>query len=509
MKKNIHTIIYTIIAIFIVILFIFFRYYNKNYYFISYGNYNENTNILKRETNIKEIIKQYKNYDYIKIDKINSEKKVNYNELCSIIQKSNYNSFNYSISLNNNEINILKEELLIYKIIDYTYNNINISNLNNYLTEKGYEYKFDSSDAITIINTNSLFYNKKNNKFEKENIDLNAIIFNSINRLIAMEEDNGKFTYGYNIIDGHELTSYNILRHSGTVWSMIKYYQINPNELLKNKIDTAIKYLISNIIIKNNNAYVVENKSNEIKLGGNALALITLSEYLNIFNNNEYFEIAKKLANSIISMQNKDGSFTHVLNLDCSTKENFRTVYYDGEATLALLKFYQVSNDIIYFSHSQTAIDYFIFNNYNRYHDHWISYTMIEYLKYDSRDKYILFALNNYNLNKNQFNTNSFSPTKLELLTTVYQTYYDLKETNFSNKIILEFNINELKETINKELNILLSFHLTNNLSIYYKNPDKIEGGFYNLNNNYRMRIDDIQHALLGIINYQEIKRMY
>lgn len=208
---------------------------------------------------------------------------------------------------------------------------------------------------------------------------------------------------------------------------MIKYYQIDPNKLLK-KIDSAIKYLISNTIIKSDNAYVVENKSDEIKLVGNALALITLSEYLTIFNNDEYVEIAKKWTTGIISMQNNDGSFKHVLNLNGSTKENFRTVYYDGEATLALLKFYQVSNDITYFSHSQIAIDYFILNNYNRYHDHWISYTIREYLKYDSRDKYILFALNNYNLNKDKFNTNSFNQAKLELLTTVYQTYYVKKK---------------------------------------------------------------------------------
>lgn len=507
MKKIICTVTYFILLF---ILFIFFyKYNNKNYYFISYGNYNENTNVIKKKTNTKEIIKQYKNYDYIKIDKINNEEKVNYSELCNIIKRTNYNDFNYSISLSNNKINILKEELFIYKIIDYSSNNININNLNNYLIEKGYKYKFNIYDNITIINTSSLFYNKNKNKFEKEDNKLDTIISNGINRLIAMEEDNGKFIYGYNIMEGYEFTNYNILRHSGTIWSMIKYYQIKPNELLKNKIDTAIKYLISNIIVKNNNAYVVENKTNEIKLGGNALALITLSEYLNIFNNDEYFELAKKLATGIISMQNNDGSFKHVLNLDGSIKENFRTVYYDGEATLALLKFYQVSNDITYFSHSQIAIDYFILNNYNRYHDHWISYTMIEYLKYDSSDKYISFALNNYNLNKDRFNTNSFSPTKLELLTTIYKTYYELKEKNISNNTILDFNIIELKENINKELNILLSFYLTNSLSIYYKNPDKIVGGFYNLNNNYRMRIDDIQHSVLGIMNYQEIKKIY
>lgn len=503
MKKNLYIIICSIFIL-PIFLFLSFNKYN-NYYFISYGNYNKNVNIVKKKTNIKEIIKHYKNYDYIKIDKIKNEKVVKYNELCNIIKNTNYNNFNYIISLNNNKINILKEELLIYKIIDYSNNNININNLNNYLTNKGYKYKFDIEDNITIINSESLFYN--NNKFEKNNFDLSTITSNNINRLINMQEDNGKFIYGYNIMTGNELTSYNILRHSGTVWSMIKYYQINHSEVLYQKINKALEYLISNINIQGNNAYVVENKSSEIKLGGNALALIAISEYLNTFNNDKYFAIAQKLATGIICMQNNDGSFIHVLNLDGSTKENFRTAYYDGEATLALLKFYQLSNDNAYLSHSKMAIDYFISNNYNKYSDHWISYAMKEYLKYDTSDKYITFALNNYILNANKFNTNSFSPTKLELLTTVYQTYYDLKDKNIFSKITLNFNINELNEKINKELSILLSFYLTNSLSIYYKNPNKITGGFYNLNDDYRMRIDDIQHSLLGIINYQEIKR--
>lgn len=505
MKKFFYILIFLILF---AILFLVLNVYNKNYYyFITYRNYDKNINIIKKKTNIKDIINNYKSYDYIKIDKINSEKTIKYNELCDIIKNSNYNSFNYSLSLDNNKINILKEELLINKIINYSYGYINIYNLNNLLMKKGYECKFNIEDDITIIESENLFYNKNNNKFEKENYDLSIVSSNSINQLMNMEQDNGKFIYGYNIMSGHEFTSYNILRHSGTIWSMIKYYQINPNELLKQKIDRALEYLISNIIIKDNIAYVVENSSLEIKLGGNSLALIALSEYLNTFNDNKYFEIAKKLASSIISMQNDDGSFIHVLNLDGSTKENFRTVYYDGEATLALLKFYQISNDNIYLNHSKMAIDHFISNDYTKYCDHWISYVIREYLKYDTSDKYISFALNNYTLNINKFNKNAFIPTNLELLTTVYQTYYDLNDKNISNKAKLNFNIDELNKKINKELNILLSFYLTNGLSIYYKNPDKITGGFYSLNDDYRMRIDDIQHSLLGIINYLEIRK--
>lgn len=56
----------------------------------------------------------------------------------------------------------------------------------------------DISHNITVIDTNSLFHNKNNDKFEKEDNKLDTIISNGINRLIAMEEDNGNFIYGYN-----------------------------------------------------------------------------------------------------------------------------------------------------------------------------------------------------------------------------------------------------------------------------------------------------------------------
>ena len=241
---------YIIIIIFICFLSFILNKYNNRYYFISYGNYNENTNIIRKKTTLKKIIKAYKNYDYIKIDKIKKEKIIKYNELCNIIKNSNYNSFNYNLSLDNNKITILKEELLINKIINYSYGNINIYNLNDLLIKKGYEYRFNIEDNVTIIESESLFYNKNHNKFEKENYDLGTVSSNNINRLMDMEQDNGKFIYGYNIMTGHEFTSYNILRHSGTIWSMIKYYQINPNELLKQKIDKALEYLISNILLK-------------------------------------------------------------------------------------------------------------------------------------------------------------------------------------------------------------------------------------------------------------------
>ena len=72
MKKFFYILIFLILF---AILFLVLNVYNKNYYcFITYRNYDKNINIIKKKTNIKDIINNYKSYDYIKIDKINSEK---------------------------------------------------------------------------------------------------------------------------------------------------------------------------------------------------------------------------------------------------------------------------------------------------------------------------------------------------------------------------------------------------------------------------------------------------
>lgn len=501
MKKTILSII-TITAL-TLITYLCIKNNHLQYYFITYGNYNEKYIVTKEKTNINKIIKDYKNYDYIKIDKIISEKTIEYSELVKLINNTKYNEFNYGLTFDNN-INILKEEININKIIDYSLDELNFHNLNNYLINKQQDTIIKDYNKIKIFETESKIYDKNNNEFISVNklYNLDKITQNSINRLNSLLNENGKFTYGYNIETGENLTSYNILRHAGTVWSMIKYYEINPNENLKKSIDNAINYLVENIILYNNDiAYVVETKTSEIKLGGNGLALIALSEYAKTFDTDKFQDISIKLANGIIAMQNNNGSYIHVLNLDGSTKEEFRTVYYDGEATFALLKLYEIIPDEKYLKYSEKAIDYFISNNYYKYRDHWISYTMHEFLKYNLEDKYVNFALNNYSYNKNRLKYESFGPVRFELLTTINNTYNYLKSKNIS--IIDKFDIEGLKSEINNQLHVLLNYYLSENIAIYYANPNKIIGGFYDLDSNYRMRIDDIQHSILGIMNYQ------
>ena len=67
-------------------------------------------------------------------------------------------------------------------------------------------------------------------------------------------QPDGRFIYGIRPQFDNEIDSYNILRHSGTIWSLICRYRLFPNEALKEKIESTIDYMINQILYDDDGA---------------------------------------------------------------------------------------------------------------------------------------------------------------------------------------------------------------------------------------------------------------
>ena len=81
---------------------------------------------------------------------------------------------------------------------------------------------------------------------------------------------------------------------------------------------------------------------------------------------------------------------THVINYpDLTTKEQFRVVYYDGEAALALLRLYQIDHNETWLKAVQGLFEKFIAEKYWQYHDHWLGYCTNELVQIDPQRKYL------------------------------------------------------------------------------------------------------------------------
>lgn len=320
--------------------------------------------------------------------------------------------------------------------------------------------------------------------------------------LMDQVQADGSFIYGIRPQFDKEIDDYNILRHSGTIWSLICRYRMFPNDEIKEKIDSTIEYMLQQLRYDEDGAaYLQEVNDSEIKLGANGIAVVTMTEYMDVFQNEKYRDECIALGEGILKQQDpEDGSYWHVLFTDFSKLEEFRTVYYDGECTFALTRLYSLTKDRKWLDAACKAIDHFIAADYTQYRDHWVAYSLNEVTKYVDRQEYYEFALanasNNYSRILGRWRT---YPTNLELLISSFETWQRMVEKGYDTG---DFEVQDLLDAIAARANRQLSGYFYPEQAMYMQNPKRILGSFMMRNDKFRVRIDDVQHNIGGFYLY-------
>lgn len=336
---------------------------------------------------------------------------------------------------------------------------------------------------------------------------IEAAVVSASEYLYRQIQPDGKFIYGYFPIFDNQMTSYNILRHTSSIWSLITLYRMTNNRELIPKLKSSIDYLINGFIEYKDDktAYVVERKADEIKIGGNAVGVIMLTQYMDTFGTEEYTDLVRNLANGILELEDPDkGIFYHVLNYpDYTRKEEVRTVYYDGEAAFALTRAYMFTKDEKYLHGASAAIENFIENDYTKYRDHWVAYALHEITKYIPDERYYEFALKNVmqNLKRIYYQETSYH-TYLELLLTGWQTYKRILDDKIKLDYLNQFDVESFAQTIYQRARHMLNGYFYPEYAMYMKNPERIVDTFFVRHDHYRVRIDDVQHFIGGYYFY-------
>ena len=464
------------------------------------------------EEKLKNVIKENNiEPQWVRVDIVNGEEKIKYSELQTYISRESEMGFRKGIAFSDNyEIALLETELNANNIINYVKDEIRYENLNSYLNTKNKGNKANISapdeviifDCISYISDENGTYKLRTeeNSFGRREEDicnkenLKRIITNASNYLKNSVKENGSFVYEYDISDKKESSSYNILRHEGTAWSMLQAYSLSNDEELKKKIDLSIQYIVENALVyKNENEiFVLDAEENELKLGANGIGILLFVEYMKEYNSTDYEDIIIKMGNAILEMQNEDGSYYHVYSYpDFEEKDEFRTVYYDGEATYGLIKLYEYTKDKKWLDAAERSMDYFVEENYEKYRDQWIEYSVSEIVEYLPKKEYFELGLKNVTKNYEEIISDSdSSPTNLELITTGIKIYDKAIQKNID---VSNYNINLFTYAIQDRANYQLNFYLYAEKVMYYDEPSKILYAFYT---NDRIRIDDVQHNI-------------
>lgn len=331
-------------------------------------------------------------------------------------------------------------------------------------------------------------------------------------------KEDGLYEYGHFPCFGRTIGTYNTLRHASSTYALIEGYEFCQHEgrgdldALQEQIEQALEYLTMQIIryYADDLAYVVEI-NNEIKLGGNAVAILALVKYLQVFPTSHhvenYYNIAEKLANGIVKMQQTDGSFVHILDADTlAVTAESRIIYYDGEAAFALMRLYGMTRDERWLDCVTRAFDYFIRAGHSEAHDHWLSYCSNELVIYKPERKYFEFAVNNVkgyvDFIKNRITT---FPTLLELSMAFHKMLLKLDEFPEFADVLDGFDVAEFYQALHTRANYLLNGVFFPELAMHYKKPSTVLYGCFIRHHAFRVRIDDVEHYLSGWVAYHQL----
>lgn len=476
---------------------------------------------------------------WIKADIVNHVERTEFSTLKDRFLKLKYPQFfrmgfslDYKMS-----IAFLESEANAYKIYDYSVIPlstskpdhdkvpcINLVQMKKYLKRYGVEEEpmllpfvyFFTCKSFLLDSDNSFYelYSEGTRCGRRKMDDLSGefvknIITSSSRYLTKQIKEDNRFIYGYMPCFNATLTSYNILRHAGTAWSMLCAYDVTKDDSLLETINASLYYMLSQITyMDDDTAFLVEEKSNEIKLGGNGIAIIMIAKYIESFGEHNFKDIIRKLANGILYLQDKEtGKLTHVLNADdFSLKEEFRTVYYDGESSYALVKAYEITEDKEYLDGAKLSIDYFISNNYVKYRDHWLAYAMNEFTQHVKEDKYLEFALKNAWENRTVILKQETSyHTYLELLMETYEIYLRLKNEGTELEYFKSIDEREFVDVIKHRAIHMLDGYFFPEYAMYMSKPETVLGSFFVRHDEFRDRIDDNQHFIDGYAKYYKV----
>jgi hypothetical protein len=199
----------------------------------------------------------------------------------------------------------------------------------------------------------------------------------------------GRYDYLYRPLEDKHDTGYGWLRHAGATYALLEAYGQFGTPAYRTAAERALGLLKSRVRQDpaSGGAYVVDGSDEEQqKSGGAGLALIAFAQHAAVTGDRSNMETMRALARFIIKQQSEDGHFRNNADVERETGQKLKRepTYYQGEATLALLRLYALDPQQQYVDAARRSADWVVrvrdafTSEDNQEHDHWICYALNE-----------------------------------------------------------------------------------------------------------------------------------
>ncbi len=377
------------------------------------------------------------------------------------------------------------------------------------------------------------YYKSGENKFPLyrghrlfEDLDSSLLLSSAIaagDYLISTVKEDGNFIYEYMPKNDSETNKYNVLRHAGTIYSMLELYEVTKNPSLLQAAILALKNLMlrSKPVRANGEELLCIVENDSAKLGANGLALLALSKYMMLTEDRSYLPDARKLAKWMQTVQNEQGQFfIHKLSYSTQADSGFVSMYYPGEAIFSLVRFYEVDPNETWLDMAQKAADYIIQVRdggktiSELEHDHWLLYGLNElyrvrpssiYITHSQKICQAMLNAQHRHVEPKDYLGGFYNPprsTPVAVRSEGMCAAYCLLNDN---QLYKEADV--LFEAIKLCLRFQLQTQYFPEKAMHLPNPQRTLGGFSCSLTDYSIRIDYVQHNLSSLIGLYKIMK--
>jgi len=330
----------------------------------------------------------------------------------------------------------------------------------------------------------------------------------------AVKED-GKFVYSYLPKTNEVADQYNILRHAGTLYSMLELYDLAGDSALLEATQRTLDYLFAAALPceLGGESYVCIVEGEEIKLGGTGLAAVALAKYLEVTGTRQHLSELIAWGRTLRALQHDSGEFIHKITYPEAEDTGFVSEYYPGEALLALVRIYGQDPQEGWLDAAEKGAQYLInvrdqgLSVEELAHDHWLLYGLNELYRHRRNPLYLDHAMHiaqaivraqNREPEYPDWLGSYYKPprstptaTRSEGLCAAYQLARDFKTSIEADPIL-------------KAVELGIAFQLQTQFRpesvMYLSDPQRSLGGFHSSLTNFRLRIDYTQHNISSLL---------
>lgn len=399
--------------------------------------------------------------------------------------------------------------------IKQKWNDISFSNLGTPIKFRTETFYTDGKNYYELTRGHRIFKN-----IEKEDI-YEAILLTKDNYFKHVVNKKGKFIYTYNPAEDIAEKKYNILRHAGTIFSMIQTYELTQDEEIMIEVKRALEFLTNKVkepIVDEKGKVIVER--DVVKIGGNGLAIVALASYTEVTQDKKYLPLMQDLATWIKEMQDNTGNFkVHKQIYSTGEATDFVSDFYIGEAILAMTKLYTLDHNEEWLDVAEKAADYLILSKNKDatkstiHHDHWLLYGLNGLYRLRKKEIYIKHLLmmsdsiidtqyTEVNTEEEEF-IGGYPPQAGTLPKSVPVA---CRTEGLSNAYIIakDFGYKEEAERMKKAIILGVQFQLQMQLReesiMHFQNKSLSLGAFYNKFKDITLRNDFTQHNISACI---------